>query len=622
MKFSLFNRILIGFTIALLLIVALGTLNFYTSFRLTDHYRELEKSKNNVLLLEETGSLVKDIQRAHRGFVVTHDKRFLDPYYNSIEAMPAIKTRIRTSPNWQREQTPELQKLIELINVELNHADDALFDTSRLDQDSVRIKIIEGKTIVDSINLSIGRLKGVELFRQEHIKDEIDSHNSMNKTAIVSSIITFIILLTIGLLKIYDVIKERHRLYSDLHARTDDSAAANEKLNVLNEELNASNENLSQNVKMLESARAELLLREKQLNAAQIIARTGSFTFDTQTKRFSHSDSYALIFGLREGEKISSFEDFLSYVHPEDRNKMRMSGEAFVSNHGLITQQFRLRIDGRTKHIQAAGQMVDQQEGGALFLGAITDITELTEAREKLQEANRKLIESNTDLEAFTYSISHDLKAPVRSLLMYIHLLLDKPGQVHSEEEKKWLDVLLRKARHMDELIEGLLSLSRYGSSSLRIQEVDMAGVVQDVADELRADFAHAEISIMNSLGRVHADEGLIKQVWINLIGNALKFSSKSASAKILISRQDGENFACFSIQDNGVGFEEERASELFTVFKRLHSNDDFAGSGVGLAIVKRIITSHGGDIEAHGTPGGGSHFIFRLPNQSPVGAT
>ena len=119
MKFSLFNRILIGFTIALLLIVALGGLNFYTSFRLLDHYRELEKSKNNVLLLEETGSLVKDIQRAHRGFVVTHDKRFLDPYYHSIEAMPAIKTRIGTSPNWRNQQKNDVKKLVELIDDEL-----------------------------------------------------------------------------------------------------------------------------------------------------------------------------------------------------------------------------------------------------------------------------------------------------------------------------------------------------------------------------------------------------------------------------------------------------------------------------------------------------------------------
>ena len=300
MKFSLFNRILIGFTIALLLIVALGGLNFYTSFRLLDHYRELEKSKNNVLLLEETGSLVKDIQRAHRGFVVTHDKRFLDPYYHSIEAMPAIKTRIGTSPNWRNQQKNDVKKLVELIDDELNHADDALFDTSRLHQDSVRIKIMEGKIIVDSINLSIGRLKRTELFRQEHIKAQIDDHVSLNKTAIVSSIITFIILLAIGLREIYNVIKERYRLYSDLHAKTDDLALANERLNVLNEELNASNENLSQNVKMLENARAEISLREKQLNYAQIIARTGSFTFDTRTQKFSHSDSYARIFELHE----------------------------------------------------------------------------------------------------------------------------------------------------------------------------------------------------------------------------------------------------------------------------------------------------------------------------------
>lgn len=614
MRLSLFNRILIGFSIALLLILGLGGLNFYSSFHLTNDFGELAESKNNVLLLEETGSLVKDIQRAHRGFVVTRDRRFLDPYYYSLEAMPEVKARIQTSPNWTEGQQKDLENLLSLIARELDHADNALFDTTGFHLDSMRMKIVEGKVIVDSINVSLGRLKRVELLRQERIHDQIQRHIAMNRTIIVSSIFTFVILLVIGLREIYRVISERHRLYQELNAKTLDISAVNEQLNVLNEELNASNENLSRNVQMLEHARAELSLREKQLNSAQVIARTGSFTFNTRTNEFTHSDSYARIFELEGNAKLGSFEDFLSYVHPEDRGRIATSGNDFLRTQGLVTQEFRLLVNGKTKHINAAGQMVDQQEEGPLFLGAITDVTELTEARERLQDANRKLMQSNTDLEAFTYSISHDLKAPVRSMLMYIHLLLDKPEHVQSDEERKWLNVLLRKARHMDELIEGLLLLSRYGSAALRLQEVSMSAVVKDVVDELNPEYPRAEVTLVTTMGRVLADESLIRQVWINLIGNALKFSSKTSHPRVVIAREDKGNFAVFSIKDNGVGFEEERASELFTVFKRLHGSDEFAGSGVGLAIVKRIIMSHGGDIEAHGRPGHGSAFIFRLP--------
>ena len=157
-------------------------------------------------------------------------------------------------------------------------------------------------------------------------------------------------------------------------------------------------------------------------------------------------------------------------------------------------------------------------------------------------------------------------------------------------------------------------------ATGLALATASVAHIGSNLADELRPDFPRAEISLVNSLGTVLADESLIKQVWVNLIGNALKFTSQSATPKILISREDKKNIATFSIMDNGVGFEEERASELFTVFKRLHSSDDFPGSGVGLAIVKRIIASHGGDIEAHGNPGVGSQFIFQLPHPNTVG--
>jgi signal transduction histidine kinase len=316
--------------------------------------------------------------------------------------------------------------------------------------------------------------------------------------------------------------------------------------------------------------------------------------------------------GLAEGKSIRSFPDFMEFVHPEDRDFIARSNREFLTNPDLVIQEFRLLVDGKTKYIKAAGQIVDD-DSSPVFLGAITDVTELIEAHEKLHNANQKLVQSNADLEAFTYSISHDLKAPVRSMLMYIHLLLDKPEHAQSDEEKKWLNVLLRKGRHMDELIEGLLALSRYGSVSLRKQEINMADLVKDVVDEMIPEFPRTEISLSTPLGKVNADENLIRQVWINLIGNSLKFSEQMEKPRILISRHDQDGFAGFSIRDNGVGFEEERASELFTVFRRLH-NEEFSGSGVGLAIVKRIIVSHGGDIEAHGELGNGSIFTFRLP--------
>lgn len=597
---------------ALLLIVALGILDFLSTVRLTECFRSLEQSKNRVILLEEAGSMLKDIQRAHRGFVVTRDKRFLDPYYHSLEIVPSVKARLLTGA-WENSQENEMKELARLIDVAVDFADDALVRKLSFEEDPVRRRILKGKQLVDSAHIHIAKLKTMELARQRLIEDDVQKWLGFNRAVIVSIISIFTVLLVLGLLQLRRTLKDRSRLYNDIQRKHQELSQSHEELATLNEELHSSNDHLSESVRKLESIQHMLSLREKELHHAQVISRTGSFRLNTSTMEFQFSPMLAQILGFDGVEKLPSFDEFVERIHPDDRSRIRDRMNMIVNKDEIVFNEFRLVVDGETRFIRSARQLV-ANEGGPVFLGAVSDITELKRAYQELNDTNLKLQESNNELEAFTYSISHDLKAPLRSLLMYAHLLLDKVASNKTPDERKWLEVILKKGKHMNDLVDGLLTLSSYGSSALQKKEVDMAQLVREISDELLASYPRSKIDFETPLGKAVADPALIQQVWINLISNALKFSANEDEPLVTLSRKEEENAIRFIVHDNGVGFEQEKSQDLFVVFRRFHSPEQFSGSGVGLAIVKRIINSHGGEVNAEGQHGHGATFWFTLP--------
>ena len=262
-----------------------------------------------------------------------------------------------------------------------------------------------------------------------------------------------------------------------------------------------------------------------------------------------------------------------------------------------------------------AAQIVE--DGTARFVvGSVMDVTEQKEAEQQLLELNAKLQRSYEDLESFNYSISHDLRAPVRTIIMYSNLFFEKDRQL-GMEERKWIEVISRKAKHISDLIEGLLQLSKYGAQSLRVTEVDLKNVVDDVVLELNSTTGGVVRFEVDKLPLVQADPSLLRQVFFNLISNAVKFASRVSEPRIIITSKRVGDFVEVTVKDNGVGFDPSRAKELFAVFKRFHPGKEYAGSGIGLAIVKRIIESHGGEVRAYSDGIDGAQFTFTLPRKS-----
>jgi len=264
-------------------------------------------------------------------------------------------------------------------------------------------------------------------------------------------------------------------------------------------------------------------------------------------------------------------------------------------------------------------------EGKKARLVLSNDITDRISAEQEIKVLNetleRKVIErteqleaANKELEAFTYSVSHDLRAPLRIIDGYANILVDDYIVKLDSEGNRILGIIMNNARRMGELIDDLLNLSRLGRKELSMQKVDMLELVKPVIAELLSLNAHPPDIKTGQLEPAECDASLIRQVWGNLIANAIKYSGTREHPVIEINCYTTETEVAYFVKDNGVGFDMQYAHKLFGVFQRLHKVSEFEGTGVGLALVQRIVTKHGGRVWAEAETDKGATFYFSLP--------
>lgn len=269
------------------------------------------------------------------------------------------------------------------------------------------------------------------------------------------------------------------------------------------------------------------------------------------------------------------------------------------------------------------------QEGIAIFY---SDITKYKTAEEELRMFNLRLEERvkertqrlealNAELESFSYSVSHDLRAPLRAIQGYINVLGEEYESQLDEEAHRIMEIITRNVRRMGFLIDDLLAFSRLGRKALMRVQITMAPMLAEVCDDLqRMEEETRDIEfMMHPLPSVYADKNAIRQVWTNLISNALKYTRQIPHARIEIGGEEQAEAVQYYIKDNGAGFDMKYYSKLFGVFQRLHGQHEFEGTGVGLAIVHRVITKHGGSVWAESVVGEGATFYLSLPKHPDV---
>jgi light-regulated signal transduction histidine kinase (bacteriophytochrome) len=258
-------------------------------------------------------------------------------------------------------------------------------------------------------------------------------------------------------------------------------------------------------------------------------------------------------------------------------------------------------------------------EIGKLAASFNTMMTQVRHTQEHLEDKVKRRTQEleavNKELEAFSYSVSHDLRAPLRAVSGYTMMLKEDYEHSFDDEAKRITGNILSNVKMMGRLIDDLIGFSRLGKRDVRRQVTDMKELAGVCVEELRP--AWPEVNFQVDIGPMPTcmgDGDLLKQVWINLIGNSIKYSSRQAEPRITIGATKEAAGTVYFVRDNGAGFDMRYADKLFKVFQRLHSHEEFEGTGVGLALVKRILDKHRGEIWAESSPGNGAIFYFRIP--------
>lgn len=262
--------------------------------------------------------------------------------------------------------------------------------------------------------------------------------------------------------------------------------------------------------------------------------------------------------------------------------------------------------------------------GKKCFITAMIDVTQRKKAEEKikhseatLQQQAIELEEANKELEAFSYSVSHDLRAPLRIIHGYTEIITSDYSKDLAAEGKRMLSIVNSNVRKMGQLIDDLLNLSRFGRKELNIHSFDMNDMVNSVIEELTTGLGRPPVIKKGILDSTDSDSSLIRQVWINLISNAIKYSSTKDQSIIEINSEIKESEVIYCVRDNGVGFNMKYANKLFGVFQRLHKVNEFEGTGVGLALVHRIVSRLEGKVWVDAEVNQGAAFWFSLPYYS-----
>lgn len=367
------------------------------------------------------------------------------------------------------------------------------------------------------------------------------------------------------------------------------------------------------------SKTAELQKSELKFRSLVEQASDGIFISDANGKYTDVNSSACNLLGYTREELLAlTLADLLT---EEELKRRPAQFDELRAGKTVISERRMRRKDGTFVDTEISSKML--LDGG--FQGIVRDITERKKAAEALVHLNetlehkvadrtRLLEEANNELEAFSYSVSHDLRAPLRSIHGYAKMLEDESIDQLDKNGKRLLGIVQESARKMGLLIDDLLAFSKLGRKEVQKSSIDMTALTESVVAEMSRNTQHrAEIRI----GKLHpamADSALLKQVMVNLLSNAVKYSSQVEKPVVEIGSVIADGEIIYSVRDNGTGFDMLYAHKLFGVFQRLHTTAEFEGTGVGLAIVKRIISKHGGHVRAEAAPGKGATFYFSLP--------
>ncbi len=619
MKLNITQKILI---ISVIVLAVNGFIG-YSVYHSNQNLRESEKwVQNTEDVISKSGNiliLAIDIQTASRGFVISNDWMFLEPLYNAKKIVFGHIEHLRIL----LKDNPLQKKRVDSLDYYIHKLLD--FSTQQIELRSKQglsaaiefTSTKRGKQITDrirQISNAINEDERISLNQRKLANEQSETLFNWATTIMFALMTAFTILLVIVTGKNLYKNKEKEKRAAELIIANKELAFQNEEKEKRSAELIIANESRRETNEYLENllnyANAPIIVWDMQYEITRFNKAFESLTGRTEKDVIGKSleilfppvlkdSSMELIKKTLDGKRMEVVE--INILHIDGSVRIVLWNSANI-----------LSKDGKTPVATIAqGQDITERKLAEVEIRKLNETLE-----QKVIERTQQLEDANKELEAFSYSVSHDLRAPLRHIGGFIDLLKRNNSSQLDEAGLRDLNIIAESSQEMGNLIDALLTFSRLGRTELQRTKINSQNMitraVRTFSDELEG--RNVEINI-TELPDVMGDENLMSQVWVNLISNALKYSRNEEKAVIDIGGRIEDDKTIFYVKDNGVGFDMKYAHKLFGVFQRLHKARDFEGIGIGLANVNRIILRHGGTCWVESEVGNGATFSFSLTN-------
>ncbi len=372
----------------------------------------------------------------------------------------------------------------------------------------------------------------------------------------------------------------------------------------------------------------DLLIQNSILIDAEHIAKTGSFIWHLGESKAEMSDNFYYMLGYEPKSFEPTFEKYREFIHPDDLDDFDKKGEMAMRKFHFEENTYRIITkQGHIKHFKTNGQFINKN-GKRVMIVVVQDVTQAIEAEERLLKSNLELKSSNAELESFNRVASHDLQEPLRKIQLFVLRIEDVDGETLSARSKEYFLKVTNAVKRMQSLIQNLLAYSRIDSTKTDFEKMDLNQILDKIKDDLAAGIhdSNAEV-ISDPLPQIKGVVFQMEQLFTNIVSNALKYRNSNESPKIQIHykkvgaddipdyfKASKKPYHRLTFIDNGIGFDSQHAEKIFEVFQRLHQKTEYSGTGIGLAICKKIVENHNGFIYAKGKTDVGSEFIIYLP--------
>lgn len=581
------KRVFLG---ALLILIFISGVTYRHTIALSKSTNAVLHSQKVHLEFEQLLSYIKDAEIGQRGFIISHIPAFLQPYNGSREKVnESFKTlRALTADNLkQQNNLDSLHKLIDLrfyllkisLQANIRNTDNAELLNKRL---------LEGKVIMDKIRLKVDEMINLEMIylkeRQSIYEDEI----SFTPIFTISLFLFTVLIFVISYLMI------------------------------------------NRDLKNVQKANEVLIVTTESINHAEIIGNFCTTQWNIKTRELIYSDNLYRLLGCQPHSFTPTVQNYLEFVHPEDRHIVENGSKDIFEKEKMYQRSYRIiRRDGEIRYFKSIGRMIENDTNTKTHIGVISDITEQYLNNSELEDRNLELEQSNKELASFNYVASHDLQEPLRKIQLFISRIEETEKDNLSEVGLEYFLRIHQSALRMRTLIDDLLMFSRTNKTDKAIEKTDINLIFQKAKNEL-AEIIEEKMAVIQTtkLPILNVIPYQIQQLFINLISNSLKYCRVNVSPVIKIEcekvrakdykeifRINGEKkYYKFTFTDNGLGFEQLQAENIFILFNRLFHKTEYSGTGIGLAICKKIVENHGGFIMAQGRPNEGATFTFFLP--------